>query len=380
MSRFSVAKAHVLDHLETLIPELFGGNADPRHHRRGRSWNIAWPWRTRSKPDQTIIWLDGARRGGWCDFVSGERGDAIDLVAVGLQGAVTDETRLHAVAWIEDRFGIRAMSPARRRQIEAEAEAKRKAMEAEAARALKASRDRARKFFFSCAPEILGTQIDTYFRVKRGLDLRGVPNLAPAFRFHPACEYWLGAPRDAEGKKLDRGPVFPALISAMVDKDGRLGACHYTFLRPDGTDKAEAIPFGKDEPKAKMMFPDTSGLMIRATYGPSGLNMEKAVDAGIRGIASAAEGIEDAISAGYADPELRSNAAGSLPNFLTAYDHACVSSWILFQDGDWTNPQALSTFRRAERRFRSFRKPVETITMPRAWGKDVNDALRGGEG
>lgn len=379
MSRFAIAKTHVLDNLEMLIPEIFGQNADPRHHKR-HSWNIIWPWRSGAKASQTIIWLTGARRGGWCDFVSGEKGDAIDLVAAGLEGAVTDESRMRAVAWIEDRFGIRSMSPAQKKRIAAEAEARRIAMEAEAARLRKIARDRARKFFFKCEPVILDTQIDTYFKVKRGLDLRDVPHLAPAFRFHPACEYWLGAERDGAGKKIAKGPVFPALISAMVNREGRLGACHYTFLREDGTDKAEAIPFGEDAPKAKMMFPESAALMIRATYGPSGLNMERAAEAEIRGIASAAEGIEDAISAGYADPELRSCAAGSLANFLSAYDHDCVSSWILFKDGDWTNPQALATFARAERRFRSFRKPVETIAMPRSWGKDVNDALRGGEG
>lgn len=379
MSRFSVAKSHVLDNLETLIPELFGGHADPRHHRRGRSWNISWPWRSKSKQSQTIIWLDGARRGGFRDFPSGTQGDAIDLVAVALEGAVTDDSRLRAVAWVEDRFGIRSMSPAQQRRIAAEAAAKQKAMEAEAARLRKIARDRSRKFFFSCHETILGTPAETYLNVSRGIDVRAVPHLAPAFRFHPACEYWLGAPRNSAGEKIGKGPMLPAMISAMVDQDGRLGACHYTFLRPDGRGKADAIPFGGDEPKAKMMFPETSGLMIRATYGPSGLNMEKAAGARISGIASVAEGIEDAISAGFADPELRSNAAGSLPNLLTLYDHDAVSAWIVFKDNDWNKPQAQALFDRAIARLRSFRKPVEPVAMPASWGKDVNDALTGGE-
>lgn len=376
MSRFAIAKAKVLDNLETLIPELFGQNANPRYRKRG-SWNIAWPWRSGAKPSQTIIWLSGARRGGWCDFPSGERGDAIDLVAVGLKGAVTDESRLEAVAWIEDRFGLRSMSPVQKKKIAAEAAAKQKAMEAEAERHRRAARERVRKFFFSCSDAIFDTQIETYFRVKRGVELRDVPNLAPAFRYHPACEYWLGAPRDSEGNKLAKGPFFPALISAMVDKDGRLGACHYTFLAHDGRDKAEAIPFGEDEPKAKMMFPETAGLMIRCTYGPSGLNMERAAAAGISGMASLTEGIEDAFSVAYADPDLRSNAAGSLPNLLTVYDHPSVSSWFVFKDNDWNKPQPQALFDRAVRRMRGFRKPIETIAMPASWGKDVNDALTG---
>jgi hypothetical protein len=379
MSRFAVAKSHVLDNLEMVISEIYGQNADPRHHKRGRSWNISWPWRSKSKPDQTIIWLDGARRGGFRDFTSGVQGDAIDLVAVGLEGAVTDETRLRAVAWIEDRFGIRSMSPTQKRLIAAEAEAKRKAMAAAAARVRKIARDRARKFFFSCERTILGTVAETYWKVARGIDVRDVPHLAPAFRFHPACEYWLGAPRDEKGNKTGKGPMLPAMISAMVDQDGKLGACHYTFLRPDGRGKAEVLPFGGSEAKAKMMFPETSGLMIRCTYGPSGMNMEKAAEAEISGIASVSEGIEDAVTAGYADPELRSNAAGSLPNLLTIYDHAAVSSWIVFKDNDWNKPQAQALFERSISRLRSFRKPVEPVAMPASWGKDVNDALKGEE-
>ncbi|MBG6158251.1 hypothetical protein IWQ52_004273 [Labrenzia sp. EL_159] len=379
MSRFAVAKSKVLDHLETLIPELFGGHAESRHHRRGRSWNISWPWRTKSKASQTIIWLDGARRGGFKDFTSGVQGDAIDLVAVALEGAVTDDSRMRAVAWVEDRFGIRSMSPAQQRRIAAEAEAKQKAMAAEAERRKKIARDRARKFFFSCENTIFGHLPEIYLKHARGIDARTMPHLAPAFRFHPACEYWLGAPRDADGNKTAKGPMFPALITAMVDQDGKLGACHYTFLAPDGRDKAEAIPFGGDQPKAKMMFPDTAGLMIRATYGPSGLNMERAAEAGISGIASVTEGIEDALSAGFADPELRSNAAGSLPNMLSLYDHAAISGWLIFKDNDWDNPQALAQFDRAVRRLRSFKKPVQPVAMPASWGKDVNDALKGEE-
>ncbi len=250
ISRFAVVKALALDNLERLIEELFGAGANPRYRRTG-GWNICWPYRAGSKPSQTIIDLTGARRGGWCDFVSGEKGDVIDLVAAAKEGAVTDQSRLRAVAWLEDRYGVRNMNADTRRTMEAEASARRRAMEAREAARRKALRDRARRFFFSCSPEIFGTPVETYFRVSRGLDLHDVPGLTPAFRFHPACEYWLGAPRDRMGRKSGPGPTFPALISAMVDGGGHLCACHYTFLSPDGREKAEAIPHGLNEPKAK---------------------------------------------------------------------------------------------------------------------------------
>uniref|UniRef100_UPI003BAB7A98 DUF7146 domain-containing protein n=1 Tax=Stappia sp. TaxID=1870903 RepID=UPI003BAB7A98 len=376
MSRFSVAKQVALDNLETLIVELLGGNASPRHRQRS-GWNVVWPYRARAKASQTIIWLNGARRGGWRDFVSGEGGDVIDLVAAVKSGSVTQQSRLDAVEWLEDRFGLRRLDPATRERMEREAKARREAIEAAEEKRRAGARDRARRFFYSCLP-IEGSLAETYLAKARGIELAGVPNLAPALRFHPACEYWLAAPRDATGRKTASGPMLPAMIAAMVDERGRLSACHYTFLRPDGLDKSElAVPAGEDLPKAKMMFPETYGLRIRLTYGPSGLNMERAAAEGVSGLEGVAEGIEDALSAGLAYPGLRAAAAGSLSGFLSLYDHDAVSGWLLFKDNDWDNPQAGATFERAVARQRRFGKPVEVVQMPGSWGKDVNDALRG---
>lgn len=375
-SRFAVAKAVALDHLESLVIDLLGSNA-PSNWKRGGGWNFLWPWRANAKPSQAILYLTGARRGGFVDFVSGTKGDVIDLVAVCKSGAINDDSRMDAVRWIEDRFGLRTMDPQARARMEAEAKAARIAMEAAEARRVKERRGRARRFFHSCEPWE-GTLVETYFRTARGFDLRAVPNLSHSIRFHPACEYWLGAPRDAAGKKAGRGPLLPAMITAMVDAKGHIGACHYTFLRPDGRDKAHAVPAGMEEPKAKMMFPETAGLTMRLTHGPSGLTMDRAAEAGISGVLGVTEGIEDALSAALSDPDLRCCAAGSLAGYMTLHDHPAVSAFLLFRDNDWDNPQALAQFDKALARVRQFGKPVAACAMPAAWGKDINDALRGG--
>lgn len=374
-SRFAIAKTMALDHLETLIPELFGSGA-PARYKRGGLWNVVSPWRSRAKASQFVIWLTGARRGGWTDFVSGDKGDVIDLVAFVKSGTVTQQSRLDAVEWLEDRFNLRRLDEETRARMDAEARARRVAVEAAEETRRAGLRARARRFFYSCQ-EWQGTPVETYLREAREIDLRAVPNVGLSLRFHPDCEYWLGAPRDAEGKKIGPAPRFPAMIAAMVDCAGRIGACHYTFLRADGRDKAHAVPHGLDEPKAKMMFPETIGLRIRLTHGPSGLNMEKAVEAGVSGIEGVTEGIEDGLSAAWADPELRMSAAGSLAGYLSLYDHAAASGYLLFKDNDWDNPQAGATFARALARMRRFGKPVEATSMPASWGKDVNDALRG---
>lgn len=72
ISRFAIAKEQVVGDLEAVISDLFGAGASQKYRRRG-AWNIVSPWRAKSKPSQTIIWLTGARRGGWADFVSGDK-------------------------------------------------------------------------------------------------------------------------------------------------------------------------------------------------------------------------------------------------------------------------------------------------------------------
>ncbi|MFK0330894.1 toprim domain-containing protein [Rhizobium sp. NPDC090275] len=356
MSRFSVAKERVLDDLEGIVEQLL--RASRKHHRRSL-WNVCNPYRPKSKPEQMCVWLQGARRGAWKDFVSGDQGDAIDLVAYALTGAVTADTRMTALEWIEDRFGLKNMSPARRETIAKEATARRAAAEAKETARRTASRERARKFFYSCQP-IEGSLAEVYLR-SRNIDLAGVPKLGRALRFHPACEYWM----------IEERPRMPAMIAAMVGQDGKIGACHYTFLAPDGSGKA-------DVPKAKLMFPETSGLVIRLTDGPSGLPAERAAEASALGLVGLVEGVEDGLSVAVAEPDLRMWSAGSLPGFGTVPDHGCVSSWLVFKDNDWGKRQAQQQFSRAVARLKGFGKPVEVISMPADWGKDVNDALRSG--
>jgi hypothetical protein len=141
-----------------------------------------------------------------------------------------------------------------------------------------------------------------------------------------------------------------------------------TFLSADGRSKAPVE-------KAKLMWPEVAGFVVRVTNGPSGMTAEDAAAAGISGLVSITEGIEDSFSIAIATPELRCWAAGSLSGLLYVPDHPSVSGWIIFKDNDWGKPQAAALFNRAVARFRSFGKPVEVVAMPADWGKDVNDAL-----
>lgn len=352
-SRFAIAKDRALGDLDSIVVDLLGGSTK---HRRSGQWNVRNPFRPGSKESQMVVWLKGARRGGWCDFVSGEKGDVIDLVALGLEGLVDAETRKRAVEWLEDRYGLKNLTPETRKRIDAEAKTRRTVMEAKEATRRESNVTRARKMFFAAGPTIRGTLAETYL-ASRGIELSRVAHLVEnTFRFSPAFEYWLD----------DARPRLPAMLSAMVSDKGKIGACHITYLAADGRAKA-------DVEKAKLMWPETAGMMIRVTQGRSGLPLEQA-DAGLLGIT---EGIEDALSAAVADPDLRMWAAGSLSGLLYVPDHAAISGYLIFKDNDWGKPQATRLFNRAVARIRGFGKPVEVIAVPADWGKDINDALRG---
>ncbi|MGZ5905151.1 MAG: DUF7146 domain-containing protein [Reyranella sp.] len=369
-SRFAVAKERVVDALDDIVPELFGTGR--RNAVRGRSgWYVPSPG-SGSTPDQMVIWRTGDRRGGWKDYSTGAQGDAIDLFAYVRFGAVTQETRMRAVEAIEDRFGIRSMTPEARAEIETAGRRRREVAAAREAEAQLSARERSRKAFFAAAPAILGTPVEIYLRA-RGVELGQVPNLTGAFRYRADAEWWMGAQHDREGRKTAPGPKYPAMVSAMSDAGGAICALHYTFIAPNGRGKAPVLVDGKS--KAKLMYPEVSGLVVRVTHGPSGLKCEDAGERGIFGIIGVTEGIEDALSAAIAYPQLRMFAAGSLSGFLTLPDQRCASAFLIFRDNDWGKPQAAKLFKRAIARLKGFGKPVEVVSMPADWGKDVNDTL-----
>ncbi len=373
MSRFARAKDLVITHLGDIVPELFGAGAkQTKRNARDGSFQVANPWRHGSDLSQMKVWSTGA----WKDFAGNQQGDAMDLVAYGLVGVITHDTRMKALDWVENRYGLREMAPEARKALEDQARARRQKMEAEAAAETAGARRRTQKAFYAAQETIIGTEAEIYLR-GRGIDAGLIPNRCPSFRFRPDCEYW-------PGRAGGVTPKFPGMMSAMLDANGRLGAVHYTFLEPDGSTKLKTLDRGWFDEKsdgrrvglsAKLMFPDTHGLVIRVTRGPSNLTCEEAAGAGKADWLLVTEGIEDAMTFALADDSLRVHAAGSLSGFLGVPDLPCAKGYLIARDNDWDKPQAVEQFDRALAHFRSFGKPVEEIAMPREWGKDANDVL-----
>ena len=73
---------------------------------------------------------------------------------------------------------------------------------------------------------IAGTVVETYLRQRGITDLHGIGSL----RFHPRCYYRPEADAATE--------VWPAMIAAVTDLQGRITGAHRTWLDPSGRDKA----------------------------------------------------------------------------------------------------------------------------------------------
>lgn len=352
MSRIRQAKAAMLDRLEEIVRELVPGGK-----KTGSTYGAKNPARADRSAGSFVVWMRGPAAGGWKDYATGEQGDIIDLVAL---AKATD--RRGALAWAEDRLGLRAMSEQDRRAMESTAALRRREEasrdESNALRKI----DRARKMFAEGSREILGTPVETYL-ASRGIPLREIKFLEDSFRFHPSLEWWMGR-RDGVP-----GPRYPAMLSQMVDGAGVPKAVHVTFIARDGHGKAPVE-------KPKLMWPATTGLVIRVTRGAGNRNAETAAELGKPGPCGIWEGIEDTLSVALAVPEIRLWAAGSLPNYLHVPDHACADGWILGRDNDWGKDQAQALFSRALEHFERTGKPVSTVNAT-GEAKDMNDLLRG---
>jgi Toprim domain len=124
------------------------------------------------------------------------------------------------------------------------------------------SPESARRLFAMSKP-IAGTVAETYLRGRGITDLHGVDSL----RFHPRCYYRSEADAATE--------IWPAMIAAVTDLQGRITGAHRTWLDPSGRDKAPV-----DTPRRAMGH--LLGHAVR--FGPAG------------DVMAAGEGIETMLS------------------------------------------------------------------------------------
>ena len=179
--------------------------------REGRYWLVG---DIRNTPGRSLfVRLTGAESGKgaagkWTDAATGEHGDMLDVIR-GSCGLVD----FHDVADEARRF---LCVP----QTQPNSHPRPRAPSASAG-----SSESARRLFAMSQP-ISGTIVETYLRERGITALHGTRSL----RFHPSCYY--------RPDPFSPTEVWPAMIAAVTDLDGKITGAHRTWLDPFGRGKA----------------------------------------------------------------------------------------------------------------------------------------------
>lgn len=348
-------EAMLEDRIESLCHELL-----PNGIKQGHEWCTSNLTDARTGSYSLRVHVgNGAKRGWWKDFSSHEGGDALKLVAAVLFGG--DIKR--AIVWAKSWLRLDDEDPQRIEQhrLEARGRAEGRAAEAEKERGRAIAYARAR---WHQGVPIAGTPVEAYL-VGRGIDFRSLGKAPGVIRYHPALQYGYQGPK---------GPGMVAMITAL---DGTHVATHRTWLRPDGSGKADLGLDARGRPNdpKKVMGPYWGG-HIPLWKGVHRCPL-KDIPAGTDVYVS--EGIEDGLTAACADPSLRIIAGISVGNFVDIALPAQMGALIFLKQNDPAGSEADRMMTRAVKAHRAQGRKV-LFVMPPKGVKDLNDLARMGGG
>lgn len=361
----------IVSELRSRCEDVARAYAPGGHVDGGRYWALD-PGRDDRKIGSFYVNLRGAYRGRFRDESTGEGGDMLDLIQ-----RATRKGKHEAIEEAKRFLGMVSETPEMRK---ARLDRARKAEKAREAEERELAEERARRqrqahaTWLEAEPMLLDTPVEWYLRA-RAIDLRALPRLPGALRYHPKLRYYAV---DDETGEVVQGE-FPAMVAAIYggwSPDGArppfLGV-HKTYLarRPDGS-------WGKAPvPKPKLLWGSKKGGYIRVWpgLGPKGGKGPSIARAARGSWLYVAEGIEDALSAVVLPGglERRVAAAIDLGNIREMRLPPAISEVVLIADND-PKPEQREALDRAVRVF------AEEGRHVRVWrneygGKDLNDAL-----
>ena len=317
----------------------------PEGRREGHEYYVGSLY---GEPGRSLaLRLTGAKAGVWCDFATGESGDALDLVAAVHFGGDKKQAFRWALSWL----GLDGRDPGAftktRRALARPADAA--APEREAAGKRRAAMAR----WLEAAPELRHGAVDHYLR-GRGIDLARLGRAPRAIRCHPGLS------------NPENDVLYPAMVTAITGPDGQIAGVHRTWLQrqPDGRVFKAPLKYPK-----RTLGP-YKGAAIRLWRGAGGKSLKKA-EAGSSVVLC--EGIEDGLSIALACPELRILTAISLYNIGNVILPPEIEEVVIYADNDpdageqKALERAIQSFINQGRRVRVARSPV---------GKDANDLWR----
>jgi hypothetical protein len=324
MTPASDIAAALADRVESLVADLL-----PAGRRNGHCWRAGSV--AGDEGASLAVVLRGAKCGRWHDFAADQGGDLLDLIAACRWLSLAD-----AIAWAKDWLGIGPnLSPRPVGTI------RRPAPVPDPDKA-----DRIARLLARSVP-IRGTLAETYLR-SRGVEPDAVASLLDpdALRFVPDAWHW---PTQAR---------IPAMVAPVVGiTSNRLQALHLTFIRPDGSGKAEVE-------KARLYFgPKASGCVK--------LTPDEEVTTGL----AVGEGIETTLAAMLAGfPGWATLDAGNLSAFPVLPG---IETLTVLADHD---PAGAGAAERAATRWDDAGREVRMWSAPAKSrkGYDLNDLLKEG--
>ena len=315
----------------------------PAARRAGRSLRVGGVDGTAGA--SLVINLAGARAGRWCDYASGEHGDALDLIR-----AVRRCDSREAFDWARGWLGLSECAVSRATPVRQAAPAAKPTSEPDD----ESRRRAALKIWLAARPSLLGTPGEFYLSA-RGLDLCELGRQPRALRFHPRL--WC-----AESASFRPG------IVAAVSRGGEFCGAHRTYLAQSTDGVWQKAPLRSP----KMSLGPIAGGVIPLQRGAAGRPLREAA-AGES--VALGEGIETCLSIALACPEMRVLCAISLGNLAAIDLPPAIRTVILIADNDaGSGPQNL--LRRAARRFVDQGREVRIARSP--VGKDFNDLISEG--
>jgi len=317
------------------------------------------------------IWTSGAAAGAFKDHRGCAAGDLIDLVAY-LKGwsAGNDKAgRKDAINWLAGFLGLMNLTDQERARLATKRRIAADTARARRAKDLARDQERAREVFYA-APPLAGSPVERYL-ASRCLELEQLPKGPKGGDRTPTILRYLPAEHPfAYHRESARG--LPCMLAGCVDwHSGKIKAVHRTWLKGDGSGKADVDP-------VKKTWPASSGLVIPIWRGASNLQLPDAISAGLLETLMLTEGIEDALTSAIREPELRTWAFISLGNLSTIVIPPCVDRVMLHKHYEPTNRTAAQSFARGKHaiwRQGELEVIVREVRDPRV-GKDFNDEWR----
>lgn len=331
------------------------------------------PTRHDRKPGSFVIELSGTRQGRWDEYATGEYGDALDLVAYVNFGGwpISREAKAEALRWGKRFIGIgdhTHMDP----KAAAKLKAARAAMEENTARAealAMSNRDKdrrsAQRMVLEAKELAPGLAAWDYLVEQRKIPLDRFERLPWAVRSHHGMRH------------VETDLTVPVMTSAMLFPDGTIAGVHRVFLDPEGGKLKAAV--AKGLPTKKIWPRGWHGAVIPISRGKTGLAPRKAFEQGLTDECVYAEGVEDAFTGAWLNPEWRVSAVGASANFAHVEPPECASAVIVMRDRDPDKKVRAGVTKKVD----VLRERCEARNLPffETWPdrgfKDFNDMLRG---